>query len=155
MDTRLTLLPLLLALPLALAPAVSQSPDQESEQDEHHEHEGPLAEAMEHIGSGMRSLRKLMTEEGQAQAAIEIARDLQSNAATALGHPPAPPAGSDGTATALWNIAFRRQILGVLEGMLDLEQALVEGRLDDARSSYAHLNKLKAAGHDRFQIEEE
>ena len=147
MHSRIQLL--LLALPLAFAPASISANAQDEEP------ATPLHLAMEGLGSGMRSLRKQMGDGGDVAQALETVRAMQEHATAAFGHPPTAPEGSDEKATAVWNLEFRRGVLQVALGLLDVEQALIEGRTDDARAGYAALNKLKSAGHDKFQLDEE
>ena len=116
------------------------------------EAETPLEVAMAQLQSGQRKLRKLVAQPDEGGAAQDVVRSMQAAAVEALGHPPAPH--DDGSPIA-WRIGFQRQLVALLDQLLVLELALAEGRVDDAKASYATLNEIKKAGHDRYQHEEE
>jgi len=117
------------------------------------EEEGPLHAAMEEMQSGLRSLRKLIGSAETTAQAVDLVRAMQGHALTAFGHPPAPPESNAGDAAKLWSVEFRQGIHGLLGELLSLEHLLVEGKLEEAKASYATLTKIKKEAHDRFQVD--
>ena len=125
--------------------------DHGSAHDEHHE-ASPLEVAMEGLQSGQRRLRKLLETPESRDACLELVRAMQQSALAAFGNPPAPPEG-EGLTPLAWEVGFRRQVLALLDQLLVLEQAVGEGRVEDAKASYGELSRLKNEGHDRYQRE--
>lgn len=147
-----------LALPLALAasaflpiaeawsPAALQDP---AEQEEHHE-ESPLHEAMEHMNAGMRKAQRAL-KSGDAAAALEGLGEFQRNLIAAKAEQPPKAATLPEAERAAFVAAYRTTLLDVLRISCDVEQALVEGRLDDARTAFAEkLRPMEETGHGRF-----
>jgi soluble cytochrome b562 len=134
------------------APARLQDPDQDKDKTEQ---ETPLHQAMESMQSSMRTLRKQVDKPEESANALATVRAMQGFMSTAYVLNPPPQEGKNEKETALWNIAFRRRLLEVQGTLLDLEQAVVEGRTDDAKAGYSKLLELKKLGHDQFQIDDE
>ncbi len=139
---------LALAAMAASAPSHPQDPAAERE-------ESPLHLAMEGIQAGLRTLRKQIDKPEESANATATLREMQRNAMTAFCQSPPPKEGASAKDTALWEITFRRQILELEGALLDLEQAVVEGRIEDAKQGYARLNELKKLGHEKFQVDED
>lgn len=116
--------------------------------------ETPLGQAMEGMQGGMRGLRRQLENPDDLGTAIATVRKMQEHALVAFANPPAAQPGTADKDAALWTIEFHREILAVAGGLLDVEQALVEGRVDDAKASLGKLNDMKKAGHDKFQVED-
>ena len=138
---------LVLAAIAASSPVRSQDPAAEAET--------PLYLAMESMQASLRALRKQIDNPAESANAAATVRSMQLNAMTAFGQTPPAVEGANEKDTALWNIQFRRQIVELEVALLDLEQAIVEGRVEDAKQGYAKLNELKKLGHEKFQVEDE
>ena len=145
-----------LALPLALAAtaflplAEAWGPRQEREQHE----ESPLGQAMEHMKAGMRKAKRGL-EAGDTAAAIEGMGEFQANLLAAkLETPPMAASVPEGERAA-FVAAFRVTLLDALRASCDVEQALLEGRLDDAKTLFGEkLRPMEKAGHERFTEDE-
>ena len=129
----------------AQEPAAGQDPE-----------ESPLAQQMETIDRGMKALRRSVTDAAKAADNAAMVRGMKDAALAALPLCPEPlkPAADD-KEKALWRIGFERRILALADGLLTLEQALVEGRLEDAKKQHEALGKLKKEGHDVYVPDEE
>ncbi|MBI1382171.1 MAG: hypothetical protein GC161_13930 [Planctomycetaceae bacterium] len=112
--------------------------------------EGPLAEAMEGLQGGMRTLGRLVGDPAKHAEAMEPVRAMQGHVLTAFAHPPEAPEGED---AARYALAFRNQLHSVLGELLALEGALFDGDADAAKQRFGNLNGLKKAGHDRFKVD--
>lgn len=146
------------ALPLALAagaylppagawgPVAPQDPDpQEQEHDE-----TPLSRAMEHMNAGMRKAQKAL-KAGDTAAALEGLGEFQRNVIAAKAETPPKTATLPESERAGFVAAYRTTLLDALRVSCDVEQALLEGRLDDARTTFAErLRPMEDAGHGRF-----
>lgn len=139
-------------LPLAEAwsPVAAQDPAQ---QEEHHD-ESPLGQAMEHMNAGMRKANKAL-KAGDAAGALEGLGEFQRNVIAAKAEVPPKAATVPEAERAAFVAAFRTTLLDVLRISCDVEQALLEGRMDDARTAFAEkLRPMEDTGHARFTDEE-
>lgn len=111
----------------------------------------PLAEEMGGLQSGQRKLRKLIKNPEAKQETLEIIRGMEQNAITAINLAPAIPAGMEEAKQAAWTIGYKREMVKVLDALLVMELAVVEGRTDAAAAAYKGLGELKKSGHDTYQ----
>jgi soluble cytochrome b562 len=133
------------AWPPAQEPAAVQDPE-----------DTPLTQQMEIIDRGMKALRRSVADAAKAADNAALVRGMKDAALAALPLCPEPlkPAADD-KEKALWRIGFERRILALADGLLTLEQALVEGRMDDAKKQHEALGKLKKESHDVYVPDEE
>jgi hypothetical protein len=120
-----------------------------------HEEESPLVQQMEKVDKGMKVLRRAVADPAKAAENIALVQSMKDAVLAALPLTPQPFMPLDATQTALWRIGFERKMLGVADTLLQLEQALVEGRFEDAKKGYESLTKLKKEGHDTYVPPEE
>ncbi len=152
-----------IALPLALAASAflplaeawgPVAPQDPAAQEEHHD-ESPLGQAMEHMNAGMRKANKAL-KAGDTAGALEGLGEFQRNVIAAKAETPPMAATVPEAERAAFVAAFRTTLLDVLRVSCDVEQALLEGRLDDARTAFAEkLRPLEDKGHERFGGEED
>jgi hypothetical protein len=151
-----------LALPLALvasaflpiAEAWSPTARQDPAPEEHHD-ESPLGQAMEHMNAGMRKANKAL-KAGDTAGALEGLSEFQRNVIAAKAETPPMAAKQPEAERAAFVAAYRTTLLDVLRISCDVEQALLEGRLDDARTAFAEkLHPMEDTGHGRFAEDEE
>ncbi len=154
MGRRLSLLALAIAGCALLVLPTTLVSRQEPAGDEHEE-ESPLAQHMEKVDKGMKALRRTVADPAKAAENIVLARGMKDTVLAALPLTPQPFQPLDATQTVLWRIGFERKLLGVADALLQLEQALVEGRFEDAKKGYETLTKLKKEGHDTYVPPEE
>lgn len=137
------------SLPFAFAsqePARAQEPGVE---------EGPLHDAMETLDRGMKAMRRSVTDPEQVAANVERVRGMQAAAVSSFGLCPQPFAPMTDAEQTAWRIGFDRKVLAVADGLLQLELALVEGRLEEAKEIHSQLTGLKKDGHDGYTQPEE
>lgn len=153
-----------LALPAAAAAVLAWSPfaaagqepaAQEPAAGKEHEHEGPLHEPMETLDRGMKALRRTVQDPQKAAENIARLHEMQAAAVESFAHCPEPFQPLSETEQVLWRISYQRKILAVADGLLELEQALVEQRFEEAREIYTRLTGLKKEGHDTYTPPEE
>jgi len=115
----------------------------------------PLEDQMEIIDRGMKSLRRGVIDPAKAAANITMVRGMKDAALAALPLCPKPFQPLSEKDGALWRIGFERKLLQVADGLLQLEQALVEGRFDEAKKQHEALMALKKEGHKAYVPPEE
>lgn len=115
----------------------------------------PLEEQMEKLDRGMKSLRRSVIDPAKAADNIVLVRSMKDAAVAGLPHCPEPFKPMSDTEKAVWRIGFERKLLETADGLLQLEQALVEGRFEDAKKQHETLAGLKKQGHDAYIPPEE
>lgn len=144
---------LALALPLALV-AASFLPIAEAWSVPQEHEESPLGQAMEHMKAGMRKTKRGL-ESGDAAAAIEGMGEFQAQVLAAKLETPPMAAGVPEGERAAFVAAYRVTLLDALRASCDVEQALLEGRMDDAKTLFGEkLRPMEKAGHERFTEDE-
>jgi soluble cytochrome b562 len=136
------LLSIFLALPLAL----------------HAQDDGPktpLAKEMQGIAKDFRSLRKMVGNPAQKDAAVQLVKDMEAHAAKARDLEPAktksiPPADKDQFVSD-----YKKSIDGLIGDMQKLEQAVSAGQTADATSLMDKIQSDKREGHHKFNAEDE
>ena len=140
----------------AQEPAARQEPGQRQEpRGEHTEEGGPLHDAMEALDRGMKGMRRSITDPEKVGENLDRVRGMQTAAITAWGLTPETFTPMSETEQVIWRIGYQRKMLAVTDGLLQLEQALVEGKLEAAREIYSQLTGLKKEGHDVYTPPEE
>jgi len=140
----------------AQEPSRGQEPARQQEpHGEHAEDEGPLHDAMETLDRGMKGMRRTITDPEKTAENMERLHGMQAAALTAVSLCPEPFNPLSDTEKIVWRIGYERKMLTVIDGLLQIELALVEGRHDEAREIYSQLTGLKKEGHDTYTPPEE
>ena len=144
----------LLAVGLLAIPAVLPGQQPGRARDAAQEEEKtPLEQAMGGLKNGMRALRRGLESAESATQALGTIREMQGHALAAMNHCPAPLEEVDAAGAAAWEINFKRAQLHLCDALLTLELAVVEGRLEDAKTIYGSLNDIKSKAHDVYDPE--
>jgi hypothetical protein len=120
-----------------------------------HEKESPLEEQMEKLDRGMKSLRRSVADPAKAADNIVLVRGMKDAAVAGLPLCPEPFKPMSDTEKVLWRIGFERKLLQTADGLLVLEQALVEGRFEDAKKQHEALMGMKKEAHNAYVPPEE
>lgn len=115
-----------------------------------HEESTPLEDQMEIIDRGMKGLRRSVTDPAKAAANITTVRGMKDATLAALPLCPEPFTPLSDNEKVVWRIGFERKLLQVADGLLQLEQALVEGRFDEAKKQHEALMGMKKEGHKAY-----
>jgi len=113
--------------------------------------EGPLAEAMEAIEDELRALREGMKKgaEGTPDCLRAVAA-LQVAAGEAKVAVPPMAEEKEGAERADFLREFRRSLIGMQRKLLDLEERLLDGKLEEAQALYKEVRRMEDSGHERF-----
>lgn len=139
----------------AQEPAVQQEPAQRPDSAAAHEEGGPLEEPMETLDRGMKAMRRTVQDPEKAGEHIARLREMQAAALESFRHCPEPFTPLSETEQIVWRIGFERKMLAVADGLLRLEQALVEQDFEAARAIYSEVGGFKKEGHDTYTPPEE
>lgn len=121
--------------------------------------QGPSVQAaMKAINRGYRQLGDQIASAAKKDDNLRIIGEMQRATLAAKGQPvPADllaHAGDD-AAKAKLAATFRSELIGALRAMLDLEQDVVDGRTDAAKSKLEALLKVRDHGHTAMGVSEE
>jgi len=113
----------------------------------------PLAEQMSGISKDFRSLRKVVNDPTQKDAALQLVKDMESRATKAKGFEPAktkdiPPADKD-----QFIADYKKQMDGFIADFQKLETEVSSGNTADASAMLDKLQSDKRAGHKKFNAE--
>ena len=135
---------LLLAAGIYAAPTFvnAQEPEHEEEEHEHSE----LENAMEGLKKGMRTLRRGVDKPEKSAEMIVVVQAMQQSSLTAFSLCPDPLEEVDAIGLAKWQTGFKKGQLAVCGTLVNLELALAEGRLEDAKELYGRVNDIKGNG---------
>ena len=124
------------------------------EQAEEHE-EGPLGQAMEHMKAALRRLGRAVQGD-DAAVALPLVAEFQANVIAAKSQVPHTAEELAGAEKERFLGEFRSTMVKLLRVTCDLEMALIESRMDDARRILEdELKAMQEPAHDRFRGDEE
>jgi Mg-chelatase subunit ChlD len=116
--------------------------------------ETPLSRAMEQMKGATRRLERVLQGD-DAQTALALLGDFQAGVVAAKGEVPLKAAAVPEAEREAFVGAYRATMVKLLRVTCDLEDALLEGRLEDARKLYeGELKALQKPSHERFRDEE-
>lgn len=147
-------LPFALAASAFLPLAEAWAPQDPAKQEQQHD-ESALGQAMEHMKGALRKVQGGL-KSGDAAAALVGLGEFQRHVITAKAETPSTAGTQPETERAGFVAAYRLMLLDVLRAACDVEQALLEGRLDDARVMFGEkLRPMEDKGHERFAGDED
>lgn len=113
-----------------------------------------LAEVMGEMGDFHRSLRRKLKDAESAMEAVPSVRHMQRLAASSMMMSPSKLEDLAEQDRPAFHLAFKRKMLRLISGLLDLEEAMMAGKIEEAKGINKTLGKIKSSGHKRFQREE-
>jgi len=112
--------------------------------------EEPLVAQMKLIEEGMKALRRSVRAPERRAESLEWAVKLQA-AAQACKVLPLPMAKElEGVEREALETAYRKEMIGFVAELLELELALLDGDVERARASHGRLSEMEDTGHERF-----
>lgn len=111
-----------------------------------------LDDAMQTLQAGVRGVEKAL-DKSESEKALGLLLDMQQAAHTAKTGTPAKAGEiADAAEKARFLAGYRLKIIDLERGLLDVEAALVAGKIDDAKKALAERVKpLKKEGHDAYK----
>jgi soluble cytochrome b562 len=113
----------------------------------------PLAEQMGGISHDIRTLRKMISDPAQKDAAVALVKDMEARATKAETFEPSkakdiPPADHD-----QFIADYKKQMEGLIADFKKLEDAVSAGNAADAGALLDKLNSDKREGHKKFNAD--
>lgn len=111
-----------------------------------------MDDSMQSLQAGFKGLEKALGK-GEVEKALRLVVDMQNAAQEAkTGLPEKSAEIADGAERTKFLNAYRLKIVDLQRALLDVEVALVEGKLEDAKKLLdTKLKPLKKEGHDTFK----
>ena len=133
-------------LPLRLDPG---RPQDSTEQDK-----TPLQQAMESLNRGQRGLRKLVSDPvANQQELLDTLTKMEHAVLAALGELPPDPGDEKvpQTERALWHVSYKQTLARLLQAVLSMQYATLQGDVEALGSGYDEISAVKQVGHERFR----
>jgi len=142
------------AVVFARAPAWSAAPAQDRQDPQGHE-ESTIGQSMEKMKGALRRMDRAL-EGGDTAAALPLIADFQAAVVAAKSEVPERAATVVEADRPAFVNDYRSTMVKLLKASCDFEQALIEGRADDAKKILASdMKSLQKPSHQRFRVERE
>ena len=117
--------------------------------------EEALHEGMSQLNRSLRTLRKSLRDEGRNEESLLVVAEAERGASMCKTERPPLTDQQPEAERAAYVADYRRALIEVQRGLLDLEEALLAGDNEKAQELLKAVKKLEGPGHDRFAPEEE
>jgi soluble cytochrome b562 len=114
----------------------------------------PLAQQMSGIAKDFRSLRKMVNDPAQKDAALGLVKDMEDRATKAKGFEPVKTADIAPADKDQFLADYRKQMDGLIADFEKLDQAVSDGKTADASALLDKLQMDKREGHKKFNAED-
>jgi hypothetical protein len=112
-----------------------------------------LAVHMKAINQAYRKLRSSLKDPERNAESLAQVLEIEQNAFAAKGLEPAQLVDVPQAERKAFLVEYRRTMVGLLKGILDLEVAVLEDKNEAASDLLKEINKMKLAAHKRFRID--
>ncbi len=138
---------------VALFLALPSAPAEAARQDDATEEDSPLLKDMEVIQDQLKFLRRNLKKPEENPASLAALQEMQRAAVACKGmsFPMADKAEGEEKAEILKG--YKLETIGMIESMLQMERALLEGDNDTARELYKTVKAFEDSGHEKFTEE--
>ena len=113
--------------------------------------ENPMHVAMEKMEDALKVLRKQVSDPAQNDASLKLIEEMQTQCVLAKGMTPERAAKEADKKKFV--TAYRLEMLKVMDELVKLERAVLEGKNEEALNLAKGLTKIKNEGHEKFQVE--
>jgi soluble cytochrome b562 len=111
----------------------------------------PLHVAMEKMDDSLKALRKQLGDASQNEASLKLIEEMQTQCVVAKAQ--VPERAAKEADKKKFVTAYRLDMLKVMDELVKLERAVLEGKNEDALGIAKGLTKIKNEGHEKFQVE--
>ena len=113
--------------------------------------ENPLHVAMEKMDDALKALRKQVGDASQNDASLKLIDEMQAQCVIAKAI--VPERAAKEADKKKFVTSYRLEMLKVMDELVKLERAVVEGKNEEALGIAKGLTKIKNEGHEKFQVE--
>ena len=138
---------------VALFLALPSAPAEAARQDDATEEDSPLLKDMEVIQDQLKFLRRNLKKPEENPASLAALQEMQRAAVACKGMSFPMADRAEGEAKAELIKGYKLETIGLIESMLQMERALLEGDNDKARELYKTVKAFEDSGHEKFTEE--
>jgi hypothetical protein len=113
---------------------------------------------MKAMNRALRQLKNQIGDTSKRDENLRLVNDAERACVGAKGSPLPPrvlhDAVTDADKAKLAD-TFRNDLIGVMRGLLDLEESIAAGKTDAAKAKLDDIMKLRAAGHDAMGVRDD
>ncbi len=109
-----------------------------------------LAEQMEVLESHLAKLRRTLRDEELRDESLAHIAGIQAAVVASKAEAPVMLPSIPEGERAAFQTAYRREMVGMLMSLCDLEVAVLDGETDQARTIFKAIRKMEDDGHERF-----
>ena len=139
---------------VALFLALPSAPAEAARQDDATEEDSPLLKDMEVIQDQLKFLRRNLKKPEENPASLAALQEMQRAAVACKGMSFPMADRAEGEAKAELIKGYKLETISLIESMLQMERALLEGDNDKARELYKTVKAFEDSGHEKFTEEE-
>jgi len=110
----------------------------------------PLVQEMEQLDAAMEFLKRSILDAAQDARSLEQVVIAEQACLASKQRTPRMAAGLPDAERARFVADYRRGMIALLAGLLELETALLDGDRERARAAWKKLDRMKDEGHDAF-----
>lgn len=114
------------------------------------EPETVLAGHMEVLEAHLAKLRRTLRDEDRRDESLAHIAGIQAAVVASKAEAPAMLASILEGEQAAFQTAYRREMVGMLKHLCDLELAVLDGETDQARTIFKVIRQMEDDGHERF-----
>jgi len=136
---------------LALATTVARA-------DKHQPTEGQPLLLEDHMGEmnrALRRLKRLLADPEKTEESLVLVATIQQHALPAKAMVPTMAQDVEPAKRKAFVTAYRRQMIGLVQALLTLEDQLLSGQGQLALETYGNIRRIQKEGHHSFRKKEE
>ena len=137
----------------ALFLVLPSAPAGAARQDEATEDDSPLLKDMEVIQDQLKFLRRNLKKPEENPASLAALQEMQRAAVACKGMSFPMADKAEGEAKAELIKGYKLETIDMIESMLQMERALLEGDNDKARELYKTIKAFEESGHEKYTDE--
>jgi len=122
-------------------------------QDEKEKGASPLEDEMIAANKVMKNLKTQITDTSKNATSLEMIAQMQKHFLAAKQMEPLRAKKVSESERPKFMTEYRKAMVALMSEMLKMEQAVLEGKNEDAAAILKGLTKIKADGHEKFQEE--
>ncbi len=119
---------------------------------------GSVEGAMKGMNRAMKQLHASIADASKKDENLRLVNDMQRNCVVAKGLPVPDDVfknAPDDAAKAKTREAIRRDLISVLRKLIEVEQSLLDGKTDAAKSTLDEVQKMREDAHKRLGIKDD
>ena len=109
---------------------------------------------MEALNRDVRRLSRQLDQADKNSSSLELIADMESHVLAAKLLEPPMATTLSGRKKDEFLVAYRKQMIVLLDALLEMERQVLEGKNSDAKETFQKLQQIESEGHSKFREEE-